>query len=286
MDSWPQDECVPKMPLNPDDLVQHGVITPKAMEFLEGCLVARLNVAISGPPDSGKSTLLWALLSLLTEDEEVLVVQNPDDPCLEGRRITTLRANLSLDRDGPGISRRYLLSLAPKMHPRGLVVDRVQGLEAVPLLRLLFAMDGIVFSIAADSPEDAVCNLEEMVLLTETRLDSSIVRRVLSQSLDLIIQVDRARDGGTKIVSLTEVVGVESDSLMLRNIFFLRTVDEGGTESVNLLVPTGIQPQFMDARRLSARRDVHPYRRKKEPPRTPESLPLIAAPCVEPHRLF
>ncbi len=246
MDSWPQDECVPKMPLNPDDLVQHGVITPKAMEFLEGCLVARLNVAISGPPDSGKRTLLWALLSLLTEDEEVLVVQNPDDPCLEGRRITTLRANLSLDRDGPGISRRYLLSLAPKMHPRGLVVDRVQGLEAVPLLRLLFAMDGIVFSIAADSPEDAVCNLEEMVLLTETRLDSSIVRRVLSQSLDLIVQVDRARDGGTKIVSLTEVVGVESDSLMLRNIFFLRTVDEGGTESVNLLVPTGIKPQFMD----------------------------------------
>ena len=246
MDSWPQDECVPKMPLNPDDLVQHGVITPKAMEFLEGCLVARLNVAISGPPDSGKRTLLCAILSLLTEDEEVLVVQNPDDPCLEGRRITSLRANLSLGREGPGISRRYLLSLAPKMHPRGLVVDRVQGLEAVPLLRLLFAMDGIVFSIAADSPEDAVRNLEEMVLLTETRLDSSIVRRVLSQSLDLIIQVDRARDGDTKIVSLTEVVGVESDSLMLRNIFFLRTVDEGGTESVNLLVPTGIQPQFMD----------------------------------------
>lgn len=246
MDSRPQDECVPKMPLNPDDLVQHGVITPKAMEFLEGCLVARLNVAISGPPDSGKRTLLWALLSLLTEDEEVLVVQNPDDPCLEGRRITTLTANLSLGQDGPGISRRYLLSLAPKMHPRGLVVDRVQGLEAVPLLRLLFAMDGIVFSIAADSPEDAVRNLEEMVLLTEARLDSSIVRRVLSQSLDLIIQVDRAKDGGTKIVSLSEVVGVESDSLMLRNIFFLRTVDEGETESVNLLVPTGIKPQFID----------------------------------------
>jgi len=234
------------MLLKPDDLVQRGIITPRAMEFLEGCLVARLNVAISGPAGSGNSMLLRALVPLLAGDQEVLVVQNPNEPCLEGKGITTLRANVSPDRDKPGISRCYLLSLAPKMHPQGLVLDRVQGLEAVPLLRLLFAMDGVVFSIVADSPEDALSKFESMFLLGETRLDSGVVRRVLSHSVDLIVQVDRPVDGSARIVSLAEVAEVESDSIVLRDIFVLHTVEEEGIESLNLLSPTGTKPQFVD----------------------------------------
>ena len=235
-----------RKPPEAEGLIQQGVITPQALEFLEACLQVRLNLAISGPPESGKRRLLQALLSLLPDDEQALAIQNPDEPPLEMRGITTLRASLSPSKGKHLITRYYLLSLAPKMHPQRLLLDRVQGSEALPLLKLLFAMNGVVFSIVADSPKDALVSLEKMIVLSEGGLDVNVIRRILSTSLDLIIQLEGAQAGFAKVVNLTELSEIEDDAIVLRDIFLRREINEAKDKSLSLLSPTGIRPRFID----------------------------------------
>jgi pilus assembly protein CpaF len=229
-----------------EGLVEQGIITSRALEFLKACLVARLNVAISGPSKAGKRKLLQALVSLVPDDEQILAIQNPDEPSLTGKGITSLRANLSPSQGKHIITRQYLLTLVPKIRPQRLVFDRVQGSEALPLLKLLFAMDGVVFSIVADSPEDALLDLERVILLSEVRLDSNTMRRILSSSLDLIIQLRRLQDGSARVVNLTEVSEAKDDAIVLRDIFLCQEVEEDEAEPVGLLRPTGIKPDFVD----------------------------------------
>lgn len=229
-----------------DSLIQHGVLTPQALDFLKACIAVGLNVAISGPPESGKRQLLRALVSLFPPDEQVLAIQNPDEPSFQEKGITTLRANVSASKEKHIITRRYLLSLVPKMHPPRLLLDGVRGSEALPLLELLLAMDGVMFSVAADCPKDALARLENMVLLTEGASNLSTIRRILSDSLDLIIQLRRSPDGLVRIVSLTEVCRGERDAVALRDLFLDQAMEERKGKSISLLRPTGTRPQFMN----------------------------------------
>ncbi len=229
-----------------EGLVEDRVITDQIVEFLKACMVAKLNLAISGPSNTGKRKLLYALLSLLPGDEQILAIQNPDEPSLAGKGITTLRANLSPGDGKHIIGRHYLLSLVPKLHPQRLLLDGVQGSEALPLVRLLFTMDGIMFSIVADSPRDALSSLERMLLLSKSGMQTNMVRRVLSTSLDLIIQLQRLPDGSARIVNVTEVAEAEDDTIALRDIFLHQEIEKKKDRSLGLLRPTGIKPHFAD----------------------------------------
>lgn len=225
-------------------------MTHQALEFLQACLLARLNLVISGPSEGGNTKLLQALASFLPDEDPTLVIQNPDEATLKRKGITSLRASLSPDQEKGVITRAYLLTLVPKMHPQRLLLDGVQGPEALPLLKLLFTMDGVIFSIVADSPADAFSNLERMLLLSEVGLRMDMTRRVLASSLDLIIQSQAVKDGITKVVNLAEVADVEDDIIVLRDIFLLQEADDGEIESLGSLCPTGITPQFLDRMKL------------------------------------
>jgi pilus assembly protein CpaF len=227
-------------------LVQQGFVTAEALEFLGACVQARLNMAISGPPGSGKRALLQALVHLADADGQILAVQNPDEPPLERKGVTTLRANLHPPKGQQRVTRHYLLTLAPKMHPQGLILDRVDGAEAVLLLKLLFAMDGVIFSIIAESPKDALFKLENWGLLHGNGLDSRTIRRILSSSLDLITHLVRGDKGSPVVASLTEVMEVESDTPTLRDIFLRQDVERQEGKPDGELRPTGTKPRFLD----------------------------------------
>lgn len=244
--SNPHDESSERMMPGVEGLFEHVIITPQSLDFLKACLAAKLNLAISGPSKSGKRKLLHAFVSLLPGDEQILAIQNPDEPSLTGKGITTLRANLSPADGKHIITRHYLLTLVPKMHPQRLLLDRVQGSEALPLLKLLFTMDGVMFSIVADSPKDAVSSLERMLLPSEAGLDMNTIRRILSSSLDMIIQLQRLQDGSARIVNLTEVPEAEDDTIIPRDIFLHQRIEDREDEPLGLLHPTGIKPQFSD----------------------------------------
>lgn len=229
-----------------EELVRQDIITTEVLEFLRVCILARLNLAIAGPPRSGKRMLLHALVDLAGGNGQILAIQNPDEPSLECKGITTLRANLHPDQGKHGIPRDYLLTLAPKMHPQGLLLDGVDGSEAAALLKLLLAMDGVWFSIIAECPKDALSRLENLVLLHGAELGTDMIRRILSTSLHLIIQLGKPQDGAPTIVSLTEVVEVERDAPALRDIFVRQNMRLEETASRGLLRPTGIRPHFID----------------------------------------
>jgi pilus assembly protein CpaF len=232
-------------------LIERGVLTAQALEFLKACFAARLNLAISGVEGSGKRVLLHALASCLASDGQILAVQNADEPSLEREGITALKAHADPDDSGPGISRHYLLSLVPKMHPTGLILDRVEGDEAILLLRLLFTMNGVLFTIVADSPQDALLRLEELGVAHGEGLDSGLTKRMLSTGLDLIIQLGRSPNSSSAVFSLTEVAEAQQDDRLLREIFARGSLE--GSEAAKTetggqspLRPTGVKPLFLD----------------------------------------
>ena len=230
-------------------LVERGILTVPALDFLELCLASRLNLAVSGPSKSGKRALLHSLVSYMAGDGQILAVQNPDEPSLERLGVTSLRAHLESDDGSPSISRHYLLSLVPKMHPTGLLLDRVEGAEAVPLIRLLLAMDGVMFSIVAESPEDALLTLENLAHVHGEGAEPGLARRILSTALQLIVQLGTVRDGSTVVVSLTEVAEAEEGCHVLRDIFAYRDaelLDNEETGHEDRLRPTGVKPLFLD----------------------------------------
>ena len=235
--------------LDPKSLVQQGVLTARALEFLEFCVSARLNVAICGPPGSGKRILLQALISAMAGDGQILAIQNPEEPSLESRGVTSLRAHLNPEDESPAITRHYLLTLVPKMHPTGLILDRVEGAEVVPLLQLLLAMDGILFSIVAESPQDALLKIEDSARRHGQGDQFSVVSRILSAALPLIVQLDRPRDGSPMVVGLTEVAEGEEGSHVLRDIFACQDRELPGEDEARsecILRPTGVKPLFLD----------------------------------------
>jgi pilus assembly protein CpaF len=247
VENLPEDQSETTVSTDAENLVEKGVLTGQALEFLRACIGARLNLAISGPEGSGKRALLHALVPYSVGDGEILAVQNPDEPSLERKGITVLKAHLDPDAGGPSISRHYLLSLVPKMHPTGLILDRVDGAEVAPLLRLLFAMSGVMFSIVADSSADALERLEELALVHEEGSDSNLVRRMLSSGLDLVVQLGKAADGSSTASSLTEVAEDPDHGHVLREIFSREGPEDGETASDprRPLRPTGAKPLFL-----------------------------------------
>jgi pilus assembly protein CpaF len=247
VDNLPEHQSQTTISADAENLVEKGVLTAQVLEFLRACVGARLNLAISGPEGSGKRALLHALVPYSVGEGEVLALQNPAEPSLEQKGVTVLKAHLDPDGDGPSISRHYLLSLVPKMHPTGLILDRVDGAEVAPLLRLLFAMNGVMFSIVADSAADALDRLEELALVHEEGSDSNLVRRMLSSGLDLVVQLGKVSDGSSTASSLTEVAEDQDQGHVLREIFSRQRPDDSDVASDpgRPLRPTGAKPLFL-----------------------------------------
>jgi len=236
--------------LDADNLVRSGILTVQALEFLTICLAARLNVAVCGPPGSGIREVLHGLVPHMVGDGQILAVQNADEPSLERPGITSLRAQLMPEHEGPAITRRYLLTLVPKMHPIGLVIHEVQGAEAVPLLQLLLASDGILFSMVAESPQEALLGLENLATVHGGGSDPALARRILSTALQLVVQLGKAEGGGLVVISVTEVAEPEEGGYVLRDIFAYSESEsvEKGAGPGYALRPTGSRPLF--ARRI------------------------------------
>ncbi len=236
-----------KKPLTVDDLISYGTITREMIEFLRACIIARLNVIVSGGTGSGKTTLLNILSGFIPNDERIVTVENAAELQLRQEHVITLESRPA-NIEGKGqISIQDLVVNCLRMRPDRIVVGECRSGEALDMLQAMnTGHDGSLTTLHSNSPRDTIARLEVMCLMAGMDLPVRAIREQIASAVDLIVHQERLRDGTRKVVKVTEVQGMEGDMITMSDIFeFEQTGVEGG-KIVGRLRPTGIRPKFTD----------------------------------------
>jgi pilus assembly protein CpaF len=234
-------------PFTVEDLIRFGTATAEMFEFLEACVKARLNVFVSGGAGSGKTTTLNVLSSFIPDDERIVTIEDAAELQLRQEHVVTLEARPSNIEGKGAIPIRELVRNALRMRPDRIVVGEVRSAEALDMLQAMnTGHDGSMSTGHANSPRDMLARLETMVLMAGMDLPLRAIREQTASAVDLIVHQNRLKDGTRKIVSITEVQGMEGDVIVMQDVFtFEQTgVVEGKIEG--RLKPTGIRPKFVE----------------------------------------
>ncbi len=235
-------------PITAADLVMFGSVPGEVMEVIQGCVRAKRNMLISGGTGSGKTTLLNVASSFIPESERVVTIEDSAELRLQQEhvvRLETRPANL----EGRGeISQRELVRNALRMRPDRIVVGEIRGAEAIDMLQAMnTGHEGSLSTVHANSARDALSRLETMVGMGMPNLSEKHIRETVARSLDVIVHLDRLVDGSRRMLSLTEVVGMEGPTVTTQDIFRFeqRTIDQDGKVR-GAYVATGTRPRFSD----------------------------------------
>ncbi len=236
----------PAKRLTVDDLIGFGSMTPPIAEFLKACVMARLNIVVSGGTGSGKTTLLNVISSFIPEDERICTVEDAAEMQLAQPHVVRMETAPALP-DGTGlVTIRDLVRNSLRMRPERVVVGEVRGGEALDMLQAMnTGHDGSLTTVHANSPRDAIARLETLVLMAGFDLPLKVVRSQIAAAVNLIVQQERLKDGSRKVTRVTEVQGMEGDTVVLQDIFIFQAVavSESGTVA-GAMKPTGMRPSF------------------------------------------
>ncbi|MFZ5908684.1 MAG: CpaF family protein [Chloroflexota bacterium] len=227
-------------------LVEFGSLTENMAEFLRACVLARLNIVISGGTGSGKTTLLNVLSSFIPEDERIVTIEDAAELQLQQEHIVRLETKPG-NIDGGGIvTIRDLVRNSLRMRPDRIVVGEVRGGEALDMLQAMnTGHDGSLTTLHANTPRDALSRLETMILMAGMDLPLKVVRQQIASAVDLVVQQTRLKDGSRKVTAITEVAGLEGDTVVLTDIFkFDQTSIVAEGKVAGEFKPTGIRPLF------------------------------------------
>ncbi len=234
--------------LTGEDLLRYGSLTPAMLELLEGIVRARLNVLISGGTGAGKTTLLNVLSSFIPADERIVTVEDSAELQLRQPHVVRLETRPpNIEGEGQ-VSQRMLVINALRMRPDRIIVGEVRGEEAVDMLQAMnTGHDGSLTTLHANSPRDALSRLETMISMARLNLADRAMRQQIASAINLVIQIGRLSDGGRKLLTISEIAGMEGDVVTMQDIFvFERTgVDERG-KVLGQFRPTGIRPRCAD----------------------------------------
>jgi len=229
-----------------DTLIEFGSITEKMAEFLRACVMSHLNIIISGGTGSGKTTLLNVLSSYIPEEERIITIEDAAELQLQQAHVLRMETKPS-NVDGRGaVTIRDLVRNSLRMRPDRIVVGECRGGEALDMLQAMnTGHDGSLTTIHANSPRDALARLETLVLMAGMDLPLKVVRQQTASAVDLIVQQTRLKDGTRKVTSITEVAGMEGDTVVLTDVFkFEQTGVTPDGKVLGELKPTGIRPLF------------------------------------------
>ena len=236
----------PKDRLGIQQLIEYGSLTGNMATFLRACVLARLNIIISGGTGSGKTTLLNALSGYIPENERIVTIEDSAELQLQQDHVLRLETkSASIDGHG-GMTVRDLVRNSLRMRPDRIVVGECRGGEALDMLQAMnTGHDGSLTTVHANAPRDALSRLETLVMMAGMELPLKVIRQQIASAVDLIVQQSRLKDGTRKVTDITEVAGMEGDTVVLTDVFkFEQTgVAEGG-KIIGNLKPTGIRPHF------------------------------------------
>jgi pilus assembly protein CpaF len=240
-------------PLTADDMLNNNTLTPAMLELLKGIVKARLNVIISGGTGSGKTTLLNCLSSYIPEDERVVTIEDAAELQLHQEHVVRLETRPPNIEGKGAIRQRQLMINSLRMRPDRIVVGEVRGEEALDMLQAMnTGHDGSLTTVHANSPRDALARLETMISMANLNLPDKAMRQQIASAIDVVIQASRLSDGTRKIMSISEVVGMEGDIVTMQDIFVFERVGIGEKGKVlGRFRPTGIRPKFSERLKYS-----------------------------------
>lgn len=240
-----------KTPFTVEDLISFGTLTEDMAQFLKACVISRLNIIVSGGTGSGKTTLLNVLSGFIPDEERIVTVEDAAELQLSQSHVVRLETKPA-EPDGAGrVVIRDLVINSLRMRPERIIVGECRGGEALDMLQAMnTGHDGSLTTIHANTPRDTISRLETLTLMAGMDLPLMVVRQQISSALDLIVQQARLRDGSRKITNITEVQGMEGETVVLQDIFRFEEEGEKDGKVVGRMKPLGVRPRFTD--RLTA----------------------------------
>ena len=203
-----------------EELERNGALHPAMRLFLEMAGRARLNIVVSGGTGSGKTTLLNALSGNIGMEERVVTLEDAAELRMRQPHVVRLETRVATSDNAREVNMRDLLKNALRMRPDRIIVGEVRGAEALEALQAMnTGHPGSMFTVHANTPRDTVGRLEYLVMMGAGEIPLQVIRRQVTSAIDLIVQVDRFRDGRRRVVSITDVVGLEGDQPVLEDIW-------------------------------------------------------------------
>ncbi len=237
-----------KTPMGVDGLLRHKALTPQMVQVLECAVRSRLNVVVSGGTGAGKTTLLNVLSTFISPDERIVTIEDSAELRIAQEHVVRLECRPP-NLEGKGaIRQRELVINALRMRPDRIILGEVRGEEALDMLQAMnTGHDGSLTTVHANTPRDAIGRIETMALMGNVALPDRAIRAQIASAVHIVIQASRMSDGSRRITHLSEVTGVQGETLSMQDIFlFEKTGLDANGKVRGRFVPTGVIPHFAE----------------------------------------
>src|SRR5215467_2679055 len=237
-----------KKVLTTEDLLKNETFTTGMLDFLSGCVEARLNIVISGGSGSGKTTMLNALSRFIPEEERIVTIEDTAELQLQQSHVVRLETRPPNIEGAGAISQRDLVINSLRMRPDRIVVGESRGAEALDMLQAMnTGHDGSMTTVHANAPRDAFSRLETMVMMASQHVPDKVIRQQLASAINVVVHCARMSDGSRKVTGISEVVGVENDQVEMQDVFvFERTGISSRGKVLGSFHASGAQPVCME----------------------------------------
>jgi pilus assembly protein CpaF len=234
-------------PYTSQDLIANGTLTHKMVLFLKACVEARVNIVISGGTGTGKTTLLNVISAFIPSTERIITIEDTAELQLKQEHVVRMEKRPPNVEGRGEVTIRQLVINALRMRPDRIIVGESRGSEALDMLQAMnTGHDGSMTTIHSNSPRDSLRRIETMVLMAGLELPLKAIREQVASAIQLIIHVDRMRDGTRKVVQVTEVQGMEGDTILMQDLFMFQQTGFVNGRVTGVIKSTGLRPKFSE----------------------------------------
>ncbi len=234
-------------PLKLEDLLNYKAFTPEMVMLLEGAMKARLNIVISGGTGSGKTTLLNTLSSFISNEDRIITIEDAAELQLQQDHVVRLETRPPNIEGKGAVTATDLVKNALRMRPERIIIGECRGAETLDMLQAMnTGHEGSMTTCHANTPRDALARIETMIMMAGFEMPIKAMRTQMASAIDLVVQASRLQGGPRKVTHITEVVGMEQDTIVLQDIYKYEQegIDESG-RARGRFESTGIRPMFM-----------------------------------------
>jgi pilus assembly protein CpaF len=234
-------------PITVQQMIDFGTLTSESVEFLKACVIGKINIVISGGTGSGKTTLLNVLSQFIPGNERIVTIENAAELQLRQEHVVTLESRPPNIEGRGEVTIQNLVVNSLRMRPDRIIVGEIRDKEALDMLQAMnTGHEGSMTTAHSNSPRDTLSRIETMTLMAGMELPVVAIREQVSSALELVVHLERLRDGTRKVTHISEIQGMEGDVITMTDIFvFEQTGFEAG-KVIGRLRPTGLRPRFLD----------------------------------------